>query len=331
MERVIWVPDEQAEAVEKNLGGWPEGLTVDVYKYGEVPSSDPEFIVAPYAGFFKGFAEHLGELHNLKHIQLLSAGFDHALPVLPKGVTLHNASGVHDTAVAEMAVALALASLREIDQFSRKMEAGQWKQHFTDNLADKSCLILGYGHIGRAIERRVAGFEVREIVRVASTARVEEADGTVVLPTQAHPGAPIPTGSPTQVTVHSFKALDSLLPRAEVVFVACPLSDSTLRMLDAKRLSLLPDKALIVNIARGGVIDTEALVQAATEGRVRAALDVTDPEPLPPNHPLWHTPGVLITPHEAGVARAFFPRIAKLLAWQIAHFAGGEELENRVA
>src|SRR5690606_24753505 len=175
----------------------------------------------------------------------------------PEGVTLCNAGGLHDTSTAELAVTLMLASLRGIPDFVRGQDAGEWRHRRWDSLADRTVLIVGYGGIGAAIERRLAGFGV-EGVRGAGRPR---------------PG------------VAGLAELPELLPRADVVVLCVPLTDQTRRMVDAAFLARMRDGALLVNVARGGVVDTDALVSEVADGRLRAALDVTDPEPPPPGHP----------------------------------------------
>ena len=163
------------------------------------------------------------------------------------------------------------------------------------------------GRIGAAIERRLAGFEVASVTRVARRAR---------------------TGA---VPVRSIGELPALLPDADVVFVITPLTPETEHLIGAAELAKLADGALLVNVSRGKVVDTEALADATASGRVRAALDVTDPEPLPPDHRLWRTPGVLISPHVGGQSTAFYPRMQRLVRAQLQRFAVGEPLENVVA
>jgi phosphoglycerate dehydrogenase-like enzyme len=249
----------------------------------------------------------VGEMSSLKAVQLLSAGYDTYLPYLPEGVTLCNAAGVHDASTAELAVSLALASNRHLDVYARNMPSGAWGNDFSTSLADRRVLIVGYGRIGAAIEQRLAGFEVASVTRVARRAR---------------------TGD---VPVHPIDELPALLPEADVVFLITPLTPETEHLIGADELAALPDGALLVNAARGKVVDTEALAAATATGRIRAALDVTDPEPLPPEHPLWRTPGVLISPHVGGQSTAFYPRMQRLVREQLARFASGEPLVNVVA
>jgi len=221
-------------------------------------------------------------------------------------VTLCNAAGLHDTSTAELAIALALASGRHLDDFARNQTAGAWRFEWGRALADQRVLIIGYGHIGQAIERRLDGFEVASVTRVARHAR---------------------TGPPE---VRPIDELHRLLPQADVTFLIAPHTPQTEGMIGAAELALLPDGALLVNVARGKLVDTDALVAALETGRIRAALDVTDPEPLPPDHPLWRQPGALISPHVGGASSAFFPRADRLIAAQLNRFTAGQPLENVV-
>jgi phosphoglycerate dehydrogenase-like enzyme len=309
MARRIWLPYPDAAAVEAALGPIPEGLVVDGFLAdGTWPDSiaDVELLVAPYMFPAPKVMERVGEMASLKAVQLLSAGYDNFLPFLPDGVQLCNAAGVHDASTAELAVGLALASTRHLDIYARNMPTGSWRNDFTTSLADRHILIVGYGRIGAAIEQRLAGFEPGSITRVARRAR---------------------TGD---VPVHPIEELHSLLPRAEVVFVITPLTPATEHLIGAAELALLPDGALVVNTARGRVVDTEALLAETRTGRISAALDVTDPEPLPSDHELWRTPGVLISPHVGGQSSAFWPRMERMVRGQLVRFAAGEPLLNVV-
>jgi phosphoglycerate dehydrogenase-like enzyme len=310
MARRIWLPYPDAAAAQAALGPIPVGLVVDGFMAdGTWPDSiaDVELLVAPYMFAAPKVMERVAEMTSLKAVQLLSAGYDNFLPFLPEGVQLCNAAGVHDASTAELAVALALASTRHLDLYARNMPSGSWRNDFTTSLADRHILIVGYGRIGAAIEQRLAGFEPGSITRVARRAR---------------------TGD---VPVHPIEELHSLLPQAEVVFVITPLTPATEHLIGAAELALLPDGALVVNTARGKVVDTEALLAQARTGRISAALDVTDPEPLPSDHELWRTPGVLISPHVGGQSSAFWPRMERMVRGQLARFAAGEPLLNVVA
>jgi phosphoglycerate dehydrogenase-like enzyme len=259
------------------------------------------FYVPPYFSGDRG-TEPIREMASLQVIQTQTAGVDDMLPARPPEVTLCNARGVHDTSTAELAVGLMIASQRGIPDFVRAQQQRTWSGGVRPSLADSTVLILGYGSIGEALERRLAGFEVT-IVRVASRARAG---------------------------VHGVDELPALLPGADIVVLLVPLTDATRGMVDAEFLGRMPDGALLVNVSRGPVVDTAALLAELTSGRLRAALDVTDPEPLPGNHPLWSAPNLLITPHVGGASTAMRPRILRLLADQLRRFADGEPLSNVV-
>jgi phosphoglycerate dehydrogenase-like enzyme len=227
------------------------------------------------------------------------------LPYLPPGVTLCNARGVHDASTAELALALMLASIRRIPEYVRAQDQGSWLRGATPALADKHVLIVGYGSIGAAIERRLIPFETT-VTRVANRARPDD-------------------------DVYGSEELPQLLPVADVVVMVTPLTDQTRRMVDADFLGLMKPGALLVNVARGGIVDTTALLAALEAGHVTAALDVTDPEPLPGDHPLWNAPGVLISPHVGGNSSAFLPRARRLVREQLRRFVNDEPLDNVVA
>ena len=308
--RIAWLPYASVEEAERRLGGIPDGIDVDVYRADgdSWPDSiaEVEFYVLPY---LKGeeVLDRVAEMKRLKVIQTLTAGIENYLPHVPEGVVLCNAAGVHDTSTAELAVALALASGRHLDRYARNQPSGIWESlRLGISLADQRVLIIGYGHIGAAIERRLSGFEVASVTRVARRPRTE----------------PVP--------VHAIDDLPELLPDADVAFLVAPHTPQTEGMIGGRELASLPDGAVLVNVARGKLVDTEALLAETSTGRIRAALDVTDPEPLPPEHPLWRTPGVLISPHVGGPSSAFFPRADRLIAAQLGRFAAGKELENLI-
>ncbi|WP_446664442.1 2-hydroxyacid dehydrogenase [Flexivirga sp. B27] len=273
------------------------------------PRDDIELVVPPYLGNPKRLAR-LAELPRLRAVQLVTAGFEHAVPYLPDGVELANGRGIHDTSTAELAVGLAIAAQRGIPQAVRAQGDGEWlRMAGLPSLADRRALIIGYGAIGVAIAKRLLPMEV-SVTAVASKAR---------------------GGDDLVDQVHGIDELSTLLPDHDVVFLILPLTDETRHLVDADFLARMPRNALLVNVARGGVVDTDALVEACAAGRVRAALDVTDPEPLPQDHPLWHTEGVLITPHVGGASTAFEPRALRLLRSELARFGGGAPLRNVVA
>lgn len=274
------------------------------YVAGE-PAADlaeTTFWVPPY-GFTLDYAAALDAMPSLKVIQTQSAGVDHIIGHVPPSITLCNARGVHDAATSELGVALILASLRGLPRFVRAQAEGHWdQQHDLTSLADRRILIVGFGSIGQALERRLSGFEV-EITRVARTAR----EG-----------------------IHGFDELPRLIPAADVIVILAPLNQETHHLVDAEFLRRMTDGALLVNLARGGLVDTNALLSEVRKGRIAAALDVTDPEPLTEGHPLWSMPNVLITPHVAGGTTAMKPRMQKLLAKQLTRFVDGDDLLNVV-
>lgn len=299
----IWVPYSQFVADVEALA--PD-VDVDLYEGAAVPGSigDVEFFVTPYAVTSDALAV-TAQMSRLRVVQTLTAGYEHALPYLPEGVTLCNARGVHDASTAELALALMLASLRRIPEFVRGQERHEWLHAQYPALADKRVLILGYGSIGAAIERRLLPFEAT-VTRVARRPRAEAG-------------------------VHGIAELPQLLPVADVVVIVVPLTAETRGLVDADFLSRMKDGAVLVNVARGGIVDTDALLDAVHAGRIRAALDVTDPEPLPEGHPLWDEPGVLISPHVGGNTSAFLPRAQRLVREQVARYVNGQPLANVVA
>jgi phosphoglycerate dehydrogenase-like enzyme len=249
----------------------------------------------PPDDFFEG-------LPRLRLVQLLSAGAERFAGRLPEGVLLCNARGAHTPSTAEWAVAATLAAQRGIPFFVREYDAGRWSFTTHHTLVGARVLVVGAGDIGREIGRMLAGFDV-DLTYVARTAR-EGVRATADLP--------------------------ALLPDADVVIVIVPVTPETTGMVDAGFLAAMPDGALLVNAARGVIVDTDALVAELSRGRLRAALDVTDPEPLPPGHPLWTVPGLLLTPHVAGAVPETNARAAAAVTEQLARILAGEELENVV-
>jgi phosphoglycerate dehydrogenase-like enzyme len=240
---------------------------------------------------------------RLRVIQTLSAGVDWLVGRVPEHVMVCNARGVFDAPLAEWAVGAILAMQRGLVQARDAQRRGEWEAIEPPELVGKRVVILGLGSIGTAISDRLRAFGV-EVIGVGRTAR----EG-----------------------VRGLAELDEVLPEAEILVNVLPLTGATNGLLDARRLGLLPDGALVVNAGRGPTIETAALVEELRAGRLRAALDVTDPEPLPPDHPLWGLPNVLITPHIGGDSPGSRIRSFELAGDQVRRFAAGEPLINEVA
>ncbi|MFE9857064.1 2-hydroxyacid dehydrogenase [Streptomyces sp. NPDC005780] len=311
--RSVPVPDVWLPFRADEIEGLPEGLNYRFWDGGQDFPADPAhcaFYVVPYMKGPTVAVRPLDGMGGVQVVQTLSAGIDHVEPglgLLPAGVRLCNAKGVHEASTAELTLALILASLRGFPGFVHGQDKEEWRSGFYPALADKSVLIVGYGSIGSAIEDRLAPFECARVARVARSARTT-----------------------ARGPVHTLDDLPALLPEADVVILSTPLNPSTQGLVGADFLAAMPDGALLVNVARGGVVDTKALLSELESGRLRAALDVTDPEPLPSGHPLWHAPNVLITPHVGGSTSAFLPRAKRLLAGQLSRFAAGEPVHNVV-
>ena len=246
--------------------------------------------------------ELLDALPRLQLVQLRSAGAEAFAGKLPAGVTLCNARGAHTPATAEWAVAAALAAQRGIPHYVREADAGRWSPGTGHTLVGARVLVVGAGDIGRRIGAMLAGFDV-ELSYVARTAR----EG-----------------------VHGFEELSGLLPDADVVVLIVPVTPQTTGMVDAAFLAAMKDDALLVNAARGVVVDTDALLAELTAGRLRAALDVTDPEPLPEGHPLWSAPGLLLTPHVGGAVPDTEARATAAVTDQLQRVLAGQPLQNVV-
>ncbi|MFB6780584.1 2-hydroxyacid dehydrogenase [Streptomyces sp. NPDC056352] len=304
----VWLPIPADE-----IEGLPQGLNYRFWDGAQDFPADPAdcaFYVVPYMKGLEIAVRPLAGMGAVQVVQTLSAGIDHVQPglgQLPAGVRLCNAKGVHEASTAELTLALILASLRGFPGFVHGQDKEEWRSGFYPALADKSVLIVGYGSIGAAIEDRLVPFECARVARVARSARTT-----------------------ARGPVHTLDDLPALLPEADIVVLSIPLNASTQGLVGADFLAAMADGALLVNVARGGVVDTKALLSELESGRLRAALDVTDPEPLPAGHPLWHAPNVLITPHVGGSTSAFLPRAKRLLAGQLTRFAAGEPVQNVV-
>ncbi len=296
-DRLVWLPFDPAE-----LGDPPDGLryeTVDPTEHVPDSVSEVRFYVPPYQ-VGERVGEVLPRMTSLEVVQTMTAGVDNLRGVIPDGVLLCNGRGIHDTSTAELAVTLTLASLRGIPGFVRDQDRHRWETVWRPALADKRVLLVGYGAVGEAVERRLLPFEV-EVVRVARGAR----DG-----------------------VHAISELPALLPQADVVVLVVPLTDETRGLVDTAFLGAMKDGALLVNVARGAVVDTDAVVAALHAGRLHYATDVAEEEPLPEDHPLWAAPNLLVSPHVGGASSAMWPRAYRLVRDQLHRIAAGQAPVN---
>ncbi|MGN6679484.1 MAG: NAD(P)-dependent oxidoreductase [Streptosporangiaceae bacterium] len=291
--------DGVADFVARRLPG------SQILRYGEGHGralEDVTFYCLPYMGDSASI-ELIGSMPRLAVVQSLSSGVDEVLEAVPAGATLCNGHGLgHEEGTAELAVALVLASLRQIPRFAAEQSRRAWSHVRTESLDCKRVLLVGYGPIGLAIERRLAPFGAM-VSRVSRTPR---------------PG------------VSGLAELAALAAAADILVVCIALHPATRGLISAPILAALPDQALVVNVARGPVVDAGALADELASGRLRAALDVTDPEPLPAGRPEWGLRNVLITPHIGGDTEVFAARAPEFVADQAARHLAGQPLQNVV-
>ncbi|RDI96208.1 dehydrogenase [Meiothermus sp. QL-1] len=298
---VLLVPESTAP---EHLAGLPEGVEVAFFpKEGPLPEKvlAAEFAVAPYGGARRFLAE-LPRLERLRVVQTLTAGVDWILPRLPAGVVLCDAAGVHDAPVAEWVVGAILSAYKHFPEFRDAQREGRWAYRWLEDLEGATVLFLGYGSIARATEARLAPFGV-SFLRVARTPR----EG-----------------------VHTLAELEGLLPQADIVVNLLPLTPETRGLVGSRHFAWMKPGALFVNAGRGKTVDPGALLEAVQAQRIRLCTDVTEPEPLPEDHPLWSLPGVFITPHVAGSTPKLFERGFRLVREQVARYLRGEPLLNVV-
>ncbi|MCC9146616.1 MULTISPECIES: 2-hydroxyacid dehydrogenase [unclassified Arthrobacter] len=287
----------------------PEGMRAAVWDLIHEPEGleypEIDAVVLPYANG-SDYGEALQRVPHLLLLQAQSTGYDGLPELVGEQTAIASAAGVHAAATAEMALTLILTAQRGIDDALAAQHEGRWEAVRYPGLADRRVLLVGAGGIGREIAARLNPFDV-ELTRVGRTARTDD-DGAV----------------------HGTDELVDLAARAEILVVITPLDGQTRHLIDARVLAALPDGALVVNVARGAVVDSGALTKEVVSGRLRAALDVFDPEPLPADHPLRQAPGAIITPHWGGNTAAFEPRIKALLRKQVRRLAEGQEPLNLV-
>ncbi|WP_227468209.1 2-hydroxyacid dehydrogenase [Microbacterium sp. YJN-G] len=307
MSLLVTVPTDRLAA---NIGAVPDEVDLRVWDMkSPAPAQHIDIVVPPYMGS----TGSLGALEELSVglVQSQSIGYDGVAELLPAGMPFANAASVHEASTAELALALMLAAQRRLPRFVLAQERGEWSPVFADSLADRRVLLVGFGGVGKAIAQRLAPFEV-EITAVARSARTEQVEGV------------------GEVAVHAIDELPALLPEAEIVVLSLPGGAETHHLFSTDLIGRMAQNALLVNVGRGPLIDTDALLPALREGRIRAALDVFEQEPLPQQHPLWSAPNLLVSPHGGGASTAMNPRMARLVRTQIERMLAGEPPLNVV-
>jgi phosphoglycerate dehydrogenase-like enzyme len=305
------------------LRDFPEGIEL-------VPIADPPdheieidvWIPNPYSNRAILAWPHL---RGVRLVLSMLAGTEWIPPLVGPHVTICNARGAHNISTAEWTLTAILSMLKYFPLYYDIQREGRWKRRFEapphyaaitgdkrpwyppvmiEELTGKTVLLVGYGSIGKEIERMLAPFHVN-VLRVARSARIEQ-------------------------EVHAASELDSLLPLAEIVVLILPSTNETRGLIGSHQFALMRQGTLLVNAARGPIVQTEALIEALKSGKIRAALDVTDPEPLPEGHPLWSCPNLLITPHIGGSSTQFAPRALRTAAGELCRYIKGEALQNVV-
>lgn len=302
MSRVkVLVPDDLGV---KALGEspWLEAIRYEPDASWPPGGRDAEVVVVGYENA-PAIGARFAELPGLRLVQTLNAGYEQWLPWVPAGVSLSNGRGAHGGSSAEWVVAALLSIFRELRSFGDQQAAGVWEHQTTETLIGKRVVILGAGDLAVNLAARLTPFET-EVTLVGRRARAG---------------------------VHTLDRLADLLPSTDVLVAMLPADASTYRLVNEDVLAKLPDGAVVVNAGRGGAVHTDALLAELTAGRLRAALDVTDPEPLPPGHPLWSAPGLLLTPHVAGSTEGAEERAWAVARSQIERYAEGGVSSNVVA
>ncbi|NNH73808.1 2-hydroxyacid dehydrogenase [Nocardia uniformis] len=289
----------------QHMGGVPEGVEL-IFWPGteELPAGfeRAEVFVPPWWAKQRA-AREMARMPKLQLVQTLGAGYDWIIGGLPPGVLLANASGVNARPVAEWVLGGILNTVRGFPGFYRDQLEARWDQRMAGELGGSRAVVLGYGQVGQRVAALLRAFDV-DVAVVASASR---------------PGV----FGPADVV--------DLLRAADIVVVAVPLNTETTAMVDERFLARMRDGSILVNVARGAVVDTDALVAELKVDRIRAVLDVTDPEPLPTDHELWRMPGVIITPHVASVVPSFLPSSYRRIRAQLVRMLNGDEPENVVA
>lgn len=276
-------------------------LPTDGFIPAQSQLEDIEFYAPSYMGGIKTF-EVIAKMKNLKTVHYSQAGYEDILPHIPSHVILCNASGLHDVSTSELAVGLTIASRRGFAEFMDNQKNGIWQRRRKPALADSHVGIIGYGNIGKRIASLLEMFETK----VTAFSR-SGADGAVKI-----------------------SEFDNYLPDLDVIILILPLTNESKNFINADRIKKMKDGATLINLARGAIVDTDALVAELNTGRITAGLDVTDPEPLPKGHPLWSAPNLIITPHVGGDSAAFDPRARKMVQEQLKRLAEKKPLLNQI-
>ncbi|MET0461415.1 MAG: NAD(P)-dependent oxidoreductase [Ilumatobacteraceae bacterium] len=274
------------------------------YELGRPPG--PEHLGASAIVVGYGRAEEtaafMAGLPSLELVQTLNAGFEQWLGRVPTGVAISNARGAHGRSTAEWVVAVLLAHLRDLGAFAAAQAEGRWDARFVGTLDGAQVAVLGAGDIAGHVRAMLEPFNAH-VTLVGRTARDDILD------------------------VDGYRLIHG---QQDVIVLALPVSDDTVRMVDRGFLEAMKDGAIIVNAGRGALVDTDALIAATADGRIHALVDVTDPEPLPAGHPMWSAPGITITPHVAGATTGLWDRAWQVAAAQLGAYARGERPENLV-
>ncbi|MFI6998594.1 2-hydroxyacid dehydrogenase [Nocardia sp. NPDC050175] len=296
---IVLVPDDYGVAALSGI----DGVQPLRYNAGEALPDGAEHAEVLVPKFLsRADTVDLTRLPKLRLVQMMTAGAEGWVSQLPDGVRLSTGRGAHGGSSAEWVLAALLHIYRELGGFVDAQRAQQWTFHQTQTLIGKRILIIGAGDLATELVRRLTGF-----------------DTMVTL-----------VGSQAREGVHGVDELPGLIPGQDVVVLTVPVTSRTTGMVDAEFLAAMDDNAILVNIARGPIVETDALVAELQSGRLRAALDVTDPEPLPPGHPLWTAPNLLLTPHVGGSSTGSFERGYAVVRAEIIRFAAGEEPKNLV-
>jgi phosphoglycerate dehydrogenase-like enzyme len=282
----------------------PQGMThleTDGFIPYESQLDEVEFYCPSYMGGVRTL-EIIPKMKNIRTVHYSQAGYEDILKHIPEGVVLCNASGLHDVSTSELAIGLTIASRRGFAEFMDNQRKGIWHRTRKPALADSHVGIVGYGHIGKRIASLLEMFETKVTAFTRSGS-----DGA-----------------------HKITEFDEFLPDLDVIILILPLTKESQNFMNADRLKRMKDGATLINVARGAIVDTDALVAELHTGRITAGLDVTDPEPLPLGHPLWSAPNLIISPHVGGDSGAFDPRARKMVEEQLLRLSENRSLLNQI-